>query len=95
MVSFDLNVAEELDCAQPKSYSEAITGSEKEQRLNVIEEKLESSAKNGTWVIVDKPKRVKCVDCRWIFKKKIEVGKMSLSDIRPGWWLKGLHKKRE
>lgn len=38
-----------------------------------MKEELESLEKNGTWVMVDKPKTHKLFSCKGLFKKKSEV----------------------
>lgn len=68
IVSLALNIAEEIDCSEPKSYKEAITSPDKEHWIKVMSEKLESLAKNNTWVLVDKLKGVTCFGCKWILK---------------------------
>lgn len=51
-----------------------IIGPEKEHSIKAIVQELDSLRKNITWIIVNKPKGVSCVGCKWIFKKKVEVG---------------------
>ena len=35
-----------------------------------MDDEIESLYKNKTWVLVERPKDKKLVDCKWIYKKK-------------------------
>lgn len=73
MVYFALNTAEEVDYSEPSSYADAMRSKERHYWVRAIIEEIRSLIKNGTWILVDKPKSQRCVSCKWIFKKKIEV----------------------
>lgn len=73
MVSYALSIAEELEYQEPRDYREAINSPEKEKWIAAMQEEIDSLLKNGTWVLVDKPRLQKLVGCKWIFKRKIEV----------------------
>lgn len=73
MLYFALNVVENIDCEEPKNYKEAISCEESRQWILAMREELESLEKNGTWILVDKPKNQKLVSCKWLFKKKAEM----------------------
>ena len=42
--------------------------------LRAMREEIESVLKNETWILVKNPLTQKIISCKWIFKKKIEVG---------------------
>lgn len=73
MLYFALNVAENIECEEPKNYQEAISYEENRQWALAMKEELESLEKNGTWILIDKPRKQKLVSCKWLFKKKAEV----------------------
>lgn len=73
MIFYALNVAEEIEYFEPATYSEAMRSKESREWMKAMEEEINSLHKNGTWLLVDKPKSQKAVSCKWIYKKKIEV----------------------
>lgn len=70
MVSYALSIAEELEYEEPRDYYKAIRSPDKDRWIAAMQEEIESLLKNGTWILVDKPKFQKLVSCKWIFKKK-------------------------
>ena len=75
MSFFALCVAEIIEHAEQSSYSEAIKSKGKENWLRAMREEIESLLKNYTWILVKNPLTKKIISCKWIFKRKIEVGK--------------------
>lgn len=73
LVFYALVVAEEIDYSEPATYAEAMRSKERKQWIQAMKEEIESLLKNKTWVLVKNQKGFKCVSCKWIFKKKIEV----------------------
>ena len=73
MVAYSLSIGEELSCAEPKNYLEAISCKDSPKWMTAMQEEFESLLKNGTWQLVDKPKGCKVVGCKWVFKKKLGI----------------------
>ncbi|WZZ11285.1 hypothetical protein YC2023_097206 [Brassica napus] len=70
LVAYALSVAEEIEIEEPKTYAEAMRTKERKFRNAAAEEEMVSLKKNRTWDLIDKPKDLKPVGCRWIFKLK-------------------------
>jgi hypothetical protein len=58
------------EIATPTSYDEAIPGPQKRQWETAINEELQPPASNDVWQLVDTPKGVNIVSCKWVFKVK-------------------------
>ena len=52
---------------EPTSFEEA---SQKAEWRKAMEEEIKSFAKNQTWDLVPKPKDVKPISCKWVYKIK-------------------------
>lgn len=76
MSFFALCVAEVLIYSEPFTYEEAIHCKESQKWIRAMREEIESLLKNETWVLVVDPGTQKLISCKWIFKKKIEVGEI-------------------
>jgi transposase InsO family protein len=59
-----------VEIATPTSYEEAISGPQKKQWEAAISDELQSLAINNVWVLMDTPKGVNIVSCKWVFKIK-------------------------
>ena len=68
MMFYALHVAEQIELAEPSSYTE------KEQWIKAMRDEIDSLLSNKTWIIVTKAKFRKVIGCKWVFKKKYEVG---------------------
>ena len=42
---------------------------EKSRRVGAMAEEIESLHKNQTWDLVELPKRMRVIGCKWVFKK--------------------------
>ena len=73
MLSFALNVAEQIEYVEPATYSEAVGGPEKEQWVRAMKEEFDSLIRNKTWILVDKVMMRRVISCKWVYKKKIEI----------------------
>ena len=69
-VAFALVTVETLSMEEPQSYQEATSDKEWKKWKLATHEEMDSLIKNGTWVLVDKPKDQKIIGCRWLFKMK-------------------------
>ncbi|KAE8715970.1 hypothetical protein F3Y22_tig00110156pilonHSYRG00076 [Hibiscus syriacus] len=70
LISYALNIAEEIEEAEPKNFKEALKSKDKHKWTKAMDEKIASLMKNKTWELVDRPKNQRVVGCKWIFKKK-------------------------
>jgi len=70
IICYALNVAEEIQNSNPKTWREAIDSEDSQLWLHEMNEEMESLRKNKAWILVDRPKKHKAVGCKWIFKKK-------------------------
>ena len=62
-----------LDNDEPKTYTEAIMGPESEKWFGAMKSEIESMHDNQVWNLVDPIEGVGPVECKWIFKKKIDM----------------------
>ena len=70
LISYALNVAEEVIGEEPSSYKQAMNSRDKSKWLSAMEKEISSLKKNNTWILVRKPEGRKLVGCKWIFKLK-------------------------
>jgi len=70
MATYALHAAKEIDSNEPATYKEAINHPEVENWLLATKEEMESLYKNQTWKLVELPKGIHVVGCKWIFKRK-------------------------
>ncbi|KAM1649269.1 hypothetical protein ACFX14_010564 [Malus domestica] len=54
----------------PKTFKEAITGSNSERWLEAMRSELTSMQDNGVWELVEQTDAIKPIGCRWVFKTK-------------------------
>ena len=62
-----------LDNDETKTYTEAIMGSESEKWFGAMKSEIESMHDNQVWNLVDPIEGVRPMECKWIFKKKIDM----------------------
>ena len=55
------------------SYYDAIKSVDAPFWLEAINNKLESIMSNHTWELVELPPKVKPIDCKWVFKRKLKL----------------------
>ncbi|KAK4383429.1 Copia protein [Sesamum angolense] len=67
-----LSVIGQLD-NNPKTYGEATSDIDLEKWVEAIKFELESMSSNKVWNLVDPPKGVKPVGCKWVYKRKFRV----------------------
>ena len=70
MVSYALQVVEEINSFKPTTYQVAISCYEVEEQTMAMKEEMESLQKNQTQDLVELPKGKGVVGFKWIFKKK-------------------------
>lgn len=69
----NLCVSDQLElCAEDITYKEATEGPEKEKWQKAMCDELQAFDENQAWEIVDIKESGRVVQCRWVFKKKLE-----------------------
>ncbi|XP_073107248.1 uncharacterized protein [Elaeis guineensis] len=63
----DYNVGAEND---PETFSQAMSCSESVLWYNAMKDEMNSMASNRVWDLVELPKGVKAIGCKWVFKTK-------------------------
>ncbi len=58
---------------EPTTYQEVLSNVDKEKWLEAINSEMDSIYTNQVWDLVDAPKGVKPVGCKWVFKKKTDM----------------------
>lgn len=64
-----------VQCREPVTYEEAISGPDAEEWRKAIDEELQAHATNGTWKMVDLPPHRKAIGAKWVFKIKHTVSR--------------------
>ena len=65
LVAFNLTTTSESLHQEPESYQQIMSFEDKEKWQKAMEGAIESLYKNKTWVLVERPKDKKLVDCKW------------------------------
>jgi hypothetical protein len=55
---------------EPQTYQEAVSGEESELWQKSMDEEMRSLLENGTWELVERPKGVKPIPMKWVYKVK-------------------------
>jgi hypothetical protein len=58
---------------EPMTYTEAMKGPDSDKWLEAMESELNFMHDNQVWNLVDPIEGVRPVDCKWIFKKKLDT----------------------
>ncbi|WVZ90398.1 LOW QUALITY PROTEIN: hypothetical protein U9M48_036704 [Paspalum notatum var. saurae] len=58
---------------EPKTYKEAVMGPDSEKWLEAMRSELKSMADNQVWNLVEPLDEVRPIECKWVFKKKIDA----------------------
>ncbi|KAL2527282.1 cysteine-rich RLK (RECEPTOR-like protein kinase) 8 [Abeliophyllum distichum] len=70
LMSLLLYAGREIETIQPVSYEEAVSSKDSFAWIEAMKEEISSLHKNKTWVLVDRDKRLKVINCKWVFKIK-------------------------
>lgn len=65
-----LAVLELMSVDEPKDFTEAKASKDWKKWNGATDEEMDSLRKNMTWILVDKPKDRKVINCTWLFKIK-------------------------
>ncbi|KAL0285238.1 UNVERIFIED_CONTAM: Retrovirus-related Pol polyprotein from transposon TNT 1-94 [Sesamum radiatum] len=55
----------------PKSYGEAMSDIDSKKWIEAVKSEMDSMNSNKVWTLVDPPKGVKPVGCKWVYKRKL------------------------
>jgi hypothetical protein len=61
-----------LDNDKPMTYTEEMMGPDSEKWLGAMESEIESMHDNQVWNLIDPIDCVRPIDCKWVFKKKMD-----------------------
>ena len=77
----------------PVNYKEALKDVDAQEWLKAMDCEMESMYSNSVWSLVEAPKGVKPIGCKWIYKRKRQPdGKVETFKAR--WWQKVIPQKR-
>ena len=62
-----------LDNDEPTSYAEAMMDPDSEKWQSAMRSEIESMSDNQVWNLVDLPDGHKTIECKWIYKRKIDM----------------------
>ncbi|KAL0329306.1 UNVERIFIED_CONTAM: Retrovirus-related Pol polyprotein from transposon TNT 1-94 [Sesamum radiatum] len=65
-----LGVTGRLD-NDPKTYREAMSDIDSGKWLEAMKSEMDSMSSNQAWTLVDRPKGIRPVGCKWVYKRKI------------------------
>lgn len=55
---------------EPTTYKEALASPHSQEWIEAIEDEFNAHKRNGTWIIVDRPKQKSLMSTKWVFKVK-------------------------
>ena len=58
---------------EPTTYEESLNSSKSYQWIKAMKSEMDSIYTNQVWTLVDPPKGIKPIGCKWIFKKKTNM----------------------
>ncbi|KAL0408382.1 UNVERIFIED_CONTAM: Retrovirus-related Pol polyprotein from transposon RE2 [Sesamum radiatum] len=65
-----LGLTDQLD-NDPKTYGEAMSNIDSEKWIEAMKSEMDSMSLNKVWTLVDPPRGVKPVGCKWVYKRKL------------------------
>ncbi|KAL2487476.1 cysteine-rich RLK (RECEPTOR-like protein kinase) 8 [Abeliophyllum distichum] len=70
LMSLLLHAGREIESIEPISYVEVVSSKDSTAWVEAMKEEISSLHKNKTWILVDREKRLKVINCKWVFKVK-------------------------
>ncbi|KAK8669977.1 hypothetical protein V6N13_104744 [Hibiscus sabdariffa] len=58
---------------EPKTYQEAVSSPDSEKWLEAMRSEMDSMSDNQVWTLVELPKGIKPIGCKWVFKRKTDM----------------------
>lgn len=69
----NLCVSDEQElCSEEITYQEATEGTEKDKWHQAMSNEIQAFKENNAWEIINRNEADRVVQCRWVFKKKLE-----------------------
>ncbi|KAK9024865.1 hypothetical protein V6N11_064771 [Hibiscus sabdariffa] len=62
-----------VDQDEPKTYQEAVASPDSEKWLEAMRSEMDFMSENQVWTLVEPPKGIKPIGCKWVFKKKTDM----------------------
>ena len=62
-----------VDQSEPTTYQETIESLDFVKWLEAMKSEMQSMYDNQVWTLIDPPKGLKTIGCKWVFKKKIDM----------------------
>ncbi|KAK9028104.1 hypothetical protein V6N11_067918 [Hibiscus sabdariffa] len=62
-----------VDQDEPETYQEAVLSPDSEKWLEAMRSEMDSMSNNQVWTLVEPPKGIKPIGCKWVFKKKTDM----------------------
>ena len=62
-----------IDSDEPANYEEAMMNPDSEKWQEAAKSEMASMSQNQVWSLVDLPNGARPIECKWVFKKKIDV----------------------
>ncbi|CAH9119721.1 unnamed protein product [Cuscuta europaea] len=78
----------------PDTFEQAVKSSKSNDWFKTMNEEMQSMFANQTWSLVSKPKGVKVVDCRWIYRMKDSLDPTELPKFKVRLVAKGFKQKQ-
>ena len=72
-LSFNDNIINIIQDDDLLIFSKAVMSRDSDRRLKAMKSEMDLMYINQVWILVDAPKGVIPIGCKWIFKKKIEA----------------------
>ncbi|KAL2517874.1 Retrovirus-related Pol polyprotein from transposon TNT 1-94 [Abeliophyllum distichum] len=70
LMSLVLHAGREIENIKSVSYEEAVSSKDCVAWIEAMKEEISSLHKNKTWVLIDRDKKLKVINCKWVFKIK-------------------------
>ena len=77
----------------PVNYKEALEYVDAQEWLKAMNREMESMYSTSVWSLVESPKGVKPIGCKWIYKRKRRPDR-KVETLKLDWWKKVIPKKR-
>lgn len=73
VAAYALMMSEVIEEDEPLTFGEAIRSRNGKKWRGASDEEMDSLERNGTWILIDRPKGERTIGCKWIFKIKPRV----------------------
>ena len=94
LIAYALTVAQEVDQEEPTTYEETIASKYSTQWIKAMEDEMDSLHKNYSWELIQKPKEMKVMGCKWVYKIKDGIPDVEQKRLKARPVVKGFTKKK-